>query len=315
MSPEQAKGRVVDKRTDIWAFGCVFYEMLTARRAFDGEDVTDTIAAIVRGEPDWNALPADTPPQIRLLLKRCLEKDRRARIADIGVARFVIDEWRAQEVGSPRGAEAAPSRHDEDRWRGGPGYRCRCRYRRGHSLVDGDSGAARSTRTIQGHASGAKFAGHSRQRSRRGRCAGRVLCRLSRRRYDEGAGAPGEARHRRSQRTPARRHRVPCNPIISPDGRWVAFGTQGELRKVAVAGGAPITICKILGSTRCQLGFRRPHLVLDLGRRPHHAGFRLGRDPGPVDLAGPSQWQHHPYLPEGTAGKSECAIHELDGQF
>ena len=92
MSPEQAKGRVVDKRSDIWAFGCVFYEMLTARRAFDGEDVTDTIAAIVRGDPNWNALPADTPAHIRLLLKRCLEKDRRARIADISVARFLMNE-------------------------------------------------------------------------------------------------------------------------------------------------------------------------------------------------------------------------------
>jgi serine/threonine-protein kinase len=92
MSPEQAKGRPVDKRTDVWAFGCVFYEMLTARRAFHGEDVTDTIAAIVRGEPDWDALPGDTPRQIRLLLKRCLEKDRRARISDVGVARFLMNE-------------------------------------------------------------------------------------------------------------------------------------------------------------------------------------------------------------------------------
>ena len=94
MSPEQAKGRVVDKRSDVWAFGCVLYEMLTGKRAFDGEDVTDTIAAVVRGEPDWTALPPDVPPQIRLLLKRCLEKDRRARISDIGVARFLLNEAR-----------------------------------------------------------------------------------------------------------------------------------------------------------------------------------------------------------------------------
>src|SRR5262245_1932405 len=92
MSPEQAKGRAVDKRSDVWAFGCVLYEMLTGRRAFAGEDVTDTIAAVVRGEPDWTALPADVPEQIRLLLKRCLEKDRRARVSDVGVARFVMAE-------------------------------------------------------------------------------------------------------------------------------------------------------------------------------------------------------------------------------
>ena len=92
MSPEQAKGRAVDKRSDVWAFGCVFFEMLTGRRAFEGEDVTDTIAAVVRGEPDWSALPADVPEQIRLLLKRCLEKDRKARISDVGVARFLMTE-------------------------------------------------------------------------------------------------------------------------------------------------------------------------------------------------------------------------------
>jgi serine/threonine protein kinase len=76
MAPEQAKGKPVDKRADIWAFGCVLYEMLTGRRPFAGEDVTDTLAAIVRADPDWSALPADTPPAIRTLLRRCLEKDR-----------------------------------------------------------------------------------------------------------------------------------------------------------------------------------------------------------------------------------------------
>jgi hypothetical protein len=92
MSPEQAKGRVVDKRSDIWAFGCVLYEMLTGVRAFSGEDVTDTIAAVVRADPDWSKLPEDTPTHIRLLVQRCLEKDRRSRISDIGVARFVMNE-------------------------------------------------------------------------------------------------------------------------------------------------------------------------------------------------------------------------------
>src|SRR5262249_26056966 len=76
MSPEQPRGRATDKRSDVWAFGCVLYEMLTGTRAFDGEDATEVVAAIVRGEPDWSALPADVPDHIRLLLRRCLEKDR-----------------------------------------------------------------------------------------------------------------------------------------------------------------------------------------------------------------------------------------------
>jgi serine/threonine-protein kinase len=92
MAPEQAKGRDADKRADVWAFGCVLYEMLTGRRAFDGEDLTDTIAAVVRGDPDWTAIPAEVPDQIRLLVRRCLEKDRRARIGDVSVARFLLNE-------------------------------------------------------------------------------------------------------------------------------------------------------------------------------------------------------------------------------
>jgi Tol biopolymer transport system component len=92
MAPEQAKGRPVDKRSDIWAFGCVLFEMLTGRRAFEGDDATDLVAAIVRGDPDWSALPPDVPPHIRTLLHGCLEKDRKRRIGDIAVAQFLLNE-------------------------------------------------------------------------------------------------------------------------------------------------------------------------------------------------------------------------------
>ncbi|MGB6431581.1 MAG: protein kinase, partial [Candidatus Acidiferrales bacterium] len=92
MSPEQAKGKVVDRRTDIWAFGCVFYEMLTAKMAFGGESITETLAAVIREEPDWSLLPANTPSAIRNLLARCLKKDARQRLQSIGDARIAIDE-------------------------------------------------------------------------------------------------------------------------------------------------------------------------------------------------------------------------------
>src|SRR5207237_1954114 len=88
MSPEQAKGRPADKRSDVWAFGCVLFEMLTGTRAFLGEDVSDTLAAILRGEPDWNALPRGVPANVRTILQRSLEKDRRKRLPDISVVRF-----------------------------------------------------------------------------------------------------------------------------------------------------------------------------------------------------------------------------------
>ncbi len=90
MSPEQTKGRPTDKRSDIWSFGAVLYEMLAGRRAFDGEDVSDTLANVLKTEPDWNALPPSVPSHVRTLVQRCLAKDRRDRIADISVALFVL---------------------------------------------------------------------------------------------------------------------------------------------------------------------------------------------------------------------------------
>jgi serine/threonine protein kinase len=105
MSPEQAKGKVADKRTDVWSFGCVLYEMLAGRRAFEGEDVTETIAAVVRGDPDWSAIPPEIPEHIRLVIKRCLVKDRQGRIPDIAVARFLMDDVLAPATAA-RGREA-----------------------------------------------------------------------------------------------------------------------------------------------------------------------------------------------------------------
>ena len=92
MSPEQARGKAVDKRTDIWAFGCVLYQMLTGRLAFRGETVSDTIVAILEREADWTALPAGTPPAVRRLLQRCLEKDSRRRLRDIGDVRHWLED-------------------------------------------------------------------------------------------------------------------------------------------------------------------------------------------------------------------------------
>ena len=92
MSPEQARGLAVDKRADIWAFGCVLYEMLTGTRAFIGEDVSETLAAVIKGEPDWTAMPIDTSAGVRGLVRRCLQKDSKERLHDISDARIEIQE-------------------------------------------------------------------------------------------------------------------------------------------------------------------------------------------------------------------------------
>jgi Tol biopolymer transport system component len=108
MSPEQAKGRSADKRSDVWAFGCVLFEMLTGARAFDGEDVTETLAAIVRGEPNWQALPATTPPAVRTLIERCLVKSRAERLADMSIVRFILSE--PATLGGALPSQPAPRR-------------------------------------------------------------------------------------------------------------------------------------------------------------------------------------------------------------
>ncbi|HJU42441.1 MAG TPA: protein kinase [Vicinamibacterales bacterium] len=252
MSPEQAKGRVVDKRTDVWAFGCVLYEMLTGRRAFEGEDVTDTIASVMRAEPDWQALPADTPEPIYLLLKRSLEKDRRARIADISVARFLIAEPVARgaiSAGSPAAA--------------GRSSRLRVPVAALSGLLVGAALAAAVAWTVTpvpATPSPIRFA-----------VVAPVPLPFLFQGNDRDIAITPDGAHliyrsiNASRSTPAQLVVRPLselgaralsgtdgarNPFPSPDGKWVAFTAGGELRKIALAGGTPTTICKISGALR-----------------------------------------------------------------
>ncbi len=114
MSPEQAKGKPVDRRADIWAFGCVLYETMTGKMAFSGETVTDTLAAVIKEEPDWSQLPTNTPTRARVLLQRCLQKDPKQRLRDIGDARISLDEVL---TGAPDVSLAGAARISAPLWR------------------------------------------------------------------------------------------------------------------------------------------------------------------------------------------------------
>ena len=110
MSPERARGRPVDKRADIWAFGCVLFELLTWRRAFQGEDVSLTLAEVIKSDPDWTALPA-LPPTVLVCLQRCLIKDSRLRLRDIGEMRLALSgAFDLQQALGPPPTSAAPPR-------------------------------------------------------------------------------------------------------------------------------------------------------------------------------------------------------------
>ena len=118
MSPEQARGKAVDRRTDIWSFGCVLYEMLSGRRAYDGETVSDMVARILEREPDWSALPAATPPRLAALLRRCMTKDAKQRQRDIGDVRLELEAIAAGggEPAAGAGTSVTPARRGIPAW-------------------------------------------------------------------------------------------------------------------------------------------------------------------------------------------------------
>ena len=117
MSPEQARGKVVDKRANIWAFGCVLFEMLTARKAFAAEEVSDTLARVLTREPDWNGSSPRLPAAVGRLLRRCPETDPARRVPDIGVARLEIDEDSSSATTKRRRQRwSAPEGGVERRW-------------------------------------------------------------------------------------------------------------------------------------------------------------------------------------------------------
>ncbi|HEY7819430.1 MAG TPA: protein kinase, partial [Vicinamibacteria bacterium] len=232
MSPEQARGLSVDRRTDIWAFGCVLYEALTGKPAFAGETIPDILVAVVGSEPDWSALPPNLPASVVALLRSTLRKDPRMRLRDIGDARLQLE-------GASAAAEA-----------GGPVQRPSRRLLIGLSFLAWIAGA----------------------------CFGWLLGRgapeadrLSRGRFEIGVpddqrlyamgnlvAISPDGRHIVYGTTSGLYHRpidgreatpVPGaersgSPFFSPDSKWLGFWTAGELRKIALEGGAPISLCR-----------------------------------------------------------------------
>jgi serine/threonine-protein kinase len=246
MSPEQARGKPVDRRTDVWAFGCVLFEMLTGKQAFEsaGDTVSDAVAAVLMKEPDWTALPADTPPHIERLLRRCLEKDLKKRLPHVAIARFEIDE-------PPASALAAPAPQ--------PPILERPLWMRALPLLLGVVLASLVTSAIwwtkrplsvaqpltrfpvmlpgdQG------FSNIGRQLLAISPDGTRIVYVANQRLYLRSM-AEQEARPISGTDTP-----TPgiTNPVFSPDGQSVAFwsGTDQTLKRIAIIGGAAVTICE-----------------------------------------------------------------------
>jgi hypothetical protein len=248
MSPEQARGKPVDKRADIWAFGVVVFEMLTACRAFVGDDVSITLAAVMMKEPDWRALPALTPLGLRRLLLRCLKRDPKARMRDIGEARLEIDELLS---GAPDGAGAPAIRHARSVWqralpwtatgalaaglatvlvlwvpwrKASPPAPVRVNAELGADafLVIANAADAPTGKAAVVSPDGSQLAFVAQSHGSAPRLYVRRLDQLTATPLAGTEGAVG--------------------PFFSPDGQWLGFFGGGKLKKIAVAGGAPVTL-------------------------------------------------------------------------
>ena len=259
MSPEQARGRAVDKRADIWAFGCVLFECLSGKRAFQGDTITETLAAILKGEPDWTALPAETLPSVRAVLRRCLQKDTHVRLHDMADARVEMLEDLSGFM------EAIPvDRRFPLRWvlsisaatlvtglLAGPMIMKflgpatspvskpimrsvikleQGRYLSGY-LLSAPFGFDRPTRTAMAISSDGRFIVYAAIKADRGpqdkSCL--YLRRLDELEAKPIAGTEGDVN----------------NPFLSPDDRWVGFFNDYKLMKVSIEGGVPAALCDV----------------------------------------------------------------------
>jgi len=245
MSPEQARGQPVDKRADIWAFGCVLYEMLTGRLAFPGQTVSDVIAAILEREPDWSVLPTATPPAVRELLRRCFEKDPKQRLRDIGDARFNLE-----TTSNPLVSSLSTRAH------------------RRVILVAAGAAIVVVALTAAGVTKLVRMDDHFHPVTRLAipladsdvittftplaavsRDGKRVVYVANRRLYlrslEQLEAVPILGTEAPAVLGPGRNPGFPGNPFFSPDGQWVGFMQAGELKKVLATGGVATTVSNL----------------------------------------------------------------------
>ena len=242
MSPEQARGRTVDKRTDVWAFGAVLYEMLTCARAFPGDDIADVIAAVMKSTPDWNAMPIDVPPVVLSLIKGCLEKDRAVRISDLAAARFALGADVGALISSVSAPIGAPSR-----WRYVLPWAIAALLLGAAIswLIPRSAGRDARVTQLQTDVLPAEQLVNSIASMRPSRTAmaispdGRSIVFVGMR------GTMRQLYNRsldRAEATPIAGTEGASGPIFSPDGAWIAFWADRTIKKIPIAGGPSVSL-------------------------------------------------------------------------
>jgi len=238
MSPEQTRGQDVDRRTDVWAFGCVVYEMLTGQRAFAADTPADTIAAVIERDVDWSAIPPDVPPAVERVLRRCLQRDVKQRLRDIGDARIELEE----EAAAP---DATAVRRERSRI---PTVAAAGLLAAG-VLIGALATLARRP-APQGAAAPARFVVTLPQTAQFGGLdfpSVAIAPDGSRLAYVASRGGQTQLFVRSMnaiEPVPVIGTTNATGPFFSPDGEWIAFFADGQLKKIAVSGGVPTTLCE-----------------------------------------------------------------------
>ena len=240
MSPEQARGKTVDRRADLWAFGCILWEMLTGRRLFEGETVSDTLAAVLRADPPWDDLPNDTPPAVIRLLERCLERDPRRRLRDIGEARIRLERWRDDPT-TLHASASIPVAVDSDRksWIPWTVAVLGVLLAVGSWLVRPSAQPPEAPKLevalqLDGLDPMTPNIGPSIQISPDGQWLSYF------------ASTQIHLQHLSTRRTRALGDLAYASSMaFSPDSRWLAFQSDGRIWRAAVEGGAPIEVCTV----------------------------------------------------------------------
>ena len=234
MSPEQAKGKQVDKRADIWAFGAVVFEMLAGRRLFEGEDVSETLAAVLRAEPDWEALPPQTPRSVRRLLERCLTRDLKKRLRDIGEARILLEESSTEATDVVTTPVASASRK---RWASAVVAALALGFIAGIAFWSSrrppPAALVRYAITLQ---EGDRLFETSRHSVALSPDGSRLVYVANNQLYLR----PMD----QMEAVPIRGAELGRSPFFSPDGQWIGYWSDGLLKKVPAGAGAPITLCE-----------------------------------------------------------------------
>jgi hypothetical protein len=245
MSPEQARGRAVDKRTDVWAFGCVLFEMLSGTKAFDGEDATEIISSVVKSDPDWIALPASVPAHVRTIITRCLVKDRKARIPDLSVVRYMLEGTMPEGEVIPASARPTTKRTSSRIWQLATAAFVLTTMMAGAAWYRERTMVPAVSRFVVLPPDGLVFTGGARPGSTVPVISpdGRTLAFTARRSDGQRLLYVRPVDSLSAQPLPGTEGAA--FPFWSPDSRSLGYSIQGKLLKVAATGGPSQTLCPL----------------------------------------------------------------------